>query len=73
MLRILTKLVKLELRILGRFFFFFLFRAALMAYGSFQARGQIGAAADCLQHSHISTGSKPHLRPTPQLKAMSDP
>ena len=34
------------------FFFFLLFRAAPKAYGSFQARGQIGAAAAGLYHSH---------------------
>ena len=34
-----------------------------MAYGSSQARGQIRAAAACLQHSHSNTGSKPHLDP----------
>ena len=34
------------------FFFFCLFRAAPTAYGSSQARGQIGAAAAGLHHSH---------------------
>ena len=43
-------------------FFFPLFRVAPKAYGSFQARGQIGAAA--ARHSH--TGCKP-------LTAMPDP
>ena len=33
-------------------FFFFLFRAAPMAYGSSQARGQIRVAAADLCHSH---------------------
>ena len=33
-------------------FVFCLFRAALMAYGSSQARGQIGATAASLRHSH---------------------
>ena len=47
--------------------FFFLFRAAPMAYGSSQARGRIGAAAAGLHHSHSNTRSKPHLQPTPQL------
>ena len=55
------------------FFFFWPFRAALGAYGSSQARGQIGATAASLHHSHSNTGSKPHLRPTPQLTAMPDP
>ena len=30
------------------------------------------AAAGCLRHSHSYAGSKPHLRPTPQLVAMLD-
>ena len=33
-----------------------------MAYGSSQARGQIGAAAVSLHHSHSNTGSEPHLQ-----------
>ena len=48
-----------------------LFRAALAAHGSSQARGQIGAAAAHLHHSH--PGSKPYLQPAPQLVAMQDP
>ena len=32
--------------------FFLLFRAAPTAYGSFQARDQIGATAASLHHSH---------------------
>ena len=48
----------------SRFFLFFLlFRAALAAYGSSQARGQIGAAAVGLRHSHIHARSEPHLPP----------
>ena len=43
------------------------------AYGSSQARGQIGAAAAGLDHSHSNTGSKPHLGLTLQLVAMQDP
>ena len=43
------------------FFFFCLFRAAPVAYGSSQARGQIGAAAASLHHSHSNEGSEPHL------------
>ena len=55
------------------FFFFFLFlfllfRVACEASGSFQARGQIGAAAASLCHSNM--GSEPCLRPTPKLRAM---
>ena len=58
----------------GYFFFFFgLFRAACMAYGSFQARDQIGAAATSLRQSHSNMGSEPHLQPTPQLMARQDP
>ena len=33
--------------------------AIRMAYGSFQARGQIGAAADGLCHSHSNVDSEP--------------
>ena len=51
--------------------FFFLLRATLAAYGSSQARGQIGAAAAGLQHSHSKARSKPWLWPTPQLTATS--
>ena len=45
-------------------FCFLLFRAAPVAYGVSQARGQIGATAAGLHHSHSNTGSEPHLRPT---------
>ena len=45
----------------GCFLFVCLFTAALVAYGSSQARAQIGAAAASLCHSHSSAGSKPHL------------
>ena len=38
-----------------------------MAYGNYQARGQIGTIAAGLNHSHNNTRSEPHLRPTPQL------
>ena len=44
-------------------------RAAPVAYGSFQARGQSGAAAAGLHHSHCKAGSELHLQPTPQLTA----
>ena len=47
------------------FYFFGLFRAAPMAYGGSQARGQIGSVATCLCNSHSHTRSEPHLRPTP--------
>ena len=42
-----------------------------MAYGSSQARGQIGDTAAALGHSIIR--SEPHLPPTPELTAMPDP
>ena len=51
------------------YLFILLFRAIPEANGSFQARGQIGAAAASLHHSHSNVGSKPHLHPTPQLMA----
>ena len=47
--------------------------AAPAAYGGSQARGPIGAVPAGLHQSHSNTGSKPHLRPTPQLTAMLDP
>ena len=45
----------------GFFLVFGLFRAALVAYGSSQARGPIGAAAASLCHSHSHIESKLHL------------
>ena len=54
-------------------FFFFLSQATHASYGSSQARGQIGDAAVCLCHSNSNAGSKPHLRPIPQLAATPDP
>ena len=50
-----------------------LFRAAPMAYGGSQARGQIRATAAALYRNHRDTGSKLHLRPTPQFTATPDP
>ena len=47
--------------------FFGLFRAEPVAPGSSQARGQIGAAAASLHHSHSSARSELCLQPTPQL------
>uniref|UniRef100_A0A8D1EMA3 ABC transporter domain-containing protein n=1 Tax=Sus scrofa TaxID=9823 RepID=A0A8D1EMA3_PIG len=55
------------------FFFFCLFRAIPMAYGGPQARGQIGAVASGLCHSHSNAGSEPHLQLTEQAMAMPDP
>ena len=40
-----------------------------MAYADSQAAGQIGSTAASLYHSHNNAGSKPRLRPTPQLTA----
>ena len=48
------------------FFVFCLFRAALVACGGSQAKGQIGAVAASLCHSHSNAGSEPQLQPTPQ-------
>ena len=58
------------------FLFFCLFAiswAAPMAYGGSEARGQIGATAAGLHHSHSHARSEPRLRPTPQLTATPDP
>ena len=44
-----------------------------VAYGSSQSRGQIGAAATRLCHSHSNFKSKSHLRPTLQLTVTPDP
>ena len=57
----------------GLGFFVCIFRAAPVAYGDSQARGQIGALAAGLHHSHSNVGSEPCLRPTLQLMAMLDP
>ena len=54
-------------------FLYLLFRTTSVAYGSSQARAQIGATAACLCHGHSNTGSEPGLQPTPQLTAMLDP
>ena len=55
------------------FIYFFDFRATIAAYGSSQARGQIGTVAASLHHSHSNTGSESCLQPTPQLTAMLNP
>ena len=49
------------------------FMATPAAYGSSQARGQIGAAAAGLRLSHSNPGSGLRLQATPQLMAMPDP
>ena len=43
------------------YFYFLLFRAVPVAYGGSQARGQIGATAAGLCHSHSNAGLEPHL------------
>ena len=63
----------LHLSLFGFFFFFLHFWATPEAYGAFQAKGQIGAVAAVLHHSHSNMGSKPCLQPKPQLTAMPDP
>ena len=57
-------------------FFFCLFAiswATSLAYGDYQARGQIGAVATGLRKRHSNVGSEPHLQPIPELTAMPDP
>ena len=49
------------------FFLLFFFRATPVAYGGSQPRGQIGAVATALHHSHSNARSEPCLWPTPQL------
>ena len=48
-------------RIPASILFFFFFRSTLAAYGTFQTRGRIGAAAASLRHSHSNSRSEPHL------------
>ena len=68
------KLVQQLWRIVWRFFFVVvLVFLTAVPKGSSQAKGQIRAVAAGLYHSHSHAGSKPHLRPTPQLKAMPEP
>ena len=50
-----------------------LFRVAPAAYGSSQARGQVGAAASGLCHDLSNAGSELYLWPTPQFMATPDP
>ena len=52
-------LTDIETLIFFFFFFFCLFRAAPTAHRGSQARGQIGAVATCLCHSHSKAGSEP--------------
>ena len=45
---------------LFQFLLFCFLKAAPVAYGSSQARGQIGAVATGLRHSHSNAGSLTH-------------
>ena len=54
-------------------FIYLSFRATPIALGDSQARGQIGAVAISLHHSHRSARSEPNLQLTPQLMAIPDP
>ena len=51
------------------FFFFGLFMATPMAYGSSQAKGRIRAVVAGLRQSNSNARSKLHLQPIPQLMA----
>ena len=66
-----------DLDLVGAFIYLFtyllVFRAALVAYVSSQARGQIKDAAAGLHHSHSNARSKLCLRPTPQLRETPGP
>ena len=53
--------------ILFLLFFFLIFMPVPVAYGGSQVRGQIGAGAAGLHHSHSKAGSEPHLQPMLQL------
>ena len=59
--------------VLNSVFFLSFFRAAPVACGGSQAKGQIGATASGLCYSHNHARSEPCLRPTPQLTATPDP
>ena len=53
-------------------FFFFFLGLHLQHIDVPRLRGQIGASAASLHHSHNNTGSELHLPPTPQLTATPD-
>ena len=53
----------LILKIESSSFFLLLFRAAPAGYGGSHARGQIGATAAGLHHSHSNVGSEPVCDP----------
>ena len=54
---------------------FYFFSGFARGIWKFPDRSPAGDAAAGLghSHSHSNIGSKPHLQPTPQLMAMSDP
>ena len=54
-------------------FFSFFPMAPPVAYGNFQTKGQIRAAAVGLHHSHGNTISEPHLQPMLKLVATLGP
>ena len=54
-----TELFPLVVTLFTSFFFFF--RAVPLLYRGSQARGQIGATAAILHHSHINLASEPFL------------
>ena len=51
----------------------FFFLTIPMVYESSWARGQIGAEAAALHHSHGNVESEPHLQPMLKLAATPDP
>ena len=53
------------------FLFFLLFKAAPVAYGGSQTKGQIRATVAGLCYSQSNVGSELCLQPTPQLTARS--
>ena len=55
------------------YIYILLFRAVPAAYGSSQARSQMGASPAGLCHSQSNAGLELCLLPTPQLEAMLDP
>ena len=62
-------LFKTDLGLGGSFIYLFIYfcfvGATLRAYGGSQARGQIGATAANLYHSHSNARSEPRLQPSP--------
>ena len=65
------KAVILKISLFSFFLFFGGWEATTVAYGSSQAKDQIGGATASLRHSHAK--SELHLWPVPQLMALLDP